>query len=1287
MEAREAVESRLMIQKVVLENFKSYAGIKEIGPFHKNFTSVVGPNGSGKSNLLECLLFAFGKRATKMRLKKLSELIHNSKRFPDLTYARVSVYFIDIIDRGDDDYEIVPGSELVLSRIVHKNNSSQYRLNGKDSTYEEVTSVLKQRGIDLEHNRFLILQGEVEQIAMMKPKAVVGEDGKPQGGPGLLEYLEEIIGTNEYVPVIQEIEKELETIADEVTEKKLRLEESEKGLAELEAPKDEAMKYIMLEKEGFEFRNLKYFLSRFQYNKAAIEIEHKIAELGTRKKELQELFQKKKEENKEVIQAYNAKVKEVDAAAETMAGCKKKVQELIREDKRITEEITKLSNKKVKMNDEKSAIDKRCKELEITMKELNVNLPATENKCQELKDQKERVDSQYQELHLNVLRETEHIQKEKQETQTKMQPIKNQHQESKGNLQMVMNKIEMLLNQKKAREDDMGNIEKEIYMNDQLLETKLNDLQEGENYSQSRKKHIVDLRAKVDLSSRKLEEIKHTLNLKKNELASIQKSAQKVQNQSRQMTEIMNAVKLNELRGVLGRLGDLGTIPPKYDVAVSSSVTRLDNIVVESVDDADRVIQFVRERNLGKVTIIALDKVSNSVGHKARARFQVPDARVERLFDQIDFVDDRVKVAFYYAMGDTLVAENLDIARHIAFGGSERWKVVTLSGDIINPSGEMQGFSQPRNGKMRLSGDRRASLSAISADELIGDINELEGNYNRLAGDIRNAQGEITRETKIDNDTTLGMNHMRNEIAAYEKKRRELQVRKEELLNFTEERMDSELIELRKLQNAHQSAVDKTSSMLEKFDKKLKEIEKKIDAVGGPEYSRLKQERETLKNSLEQIESELSKLNNRIKQSQKDAVKLDASQRRLEEEIKTNAEQLQENNLNKERIKKEGEEALEQFQLAEGLHKNKENELKELETQQTQVKQQFEEISQERNKVKISIKELHKDMRKNDQEIEKWNGMIHQNRTKYEEMWKEYADILGNDGDEMELDQQSSVSDEDSEHKEKRFKRNDTDADRKRLTYPISKEFTTAELDVLSNDTEKVQFLQTIIEEELKAAKPNLNVIQQYREKILDRNAKKGFLDQVKSQENDLRNKYNEMKNKRAHEFLTGFTQISSKLREMYQMITRGGDAELEFADTTDPFTEGIVFTVRPPKKSWKKMANLSGGEKTLSSLALVFALHHYKPTALYVMDEVDAALDFQNVSVIANYIKGRTKNAQFIIVSLRYQMFELADKLVGVYKVQDETQTITISPCALKRAPTSNPIIRQTINNISVAS
>lgn len=162
-----------------------------------------------------------------------------------------------------------------------------------------------------------------------------------------------------------------------------------------------------------------------------------------------------------------------------------------------------------------------------------------------------------------------------------------------------------------------------------------------------------------------------------------------------------------------------------------------------------------------------------------------------------------------------------------------------------------------------------------------------------------------------------------------------------------------------------------------------------------------------------------------------------------------------------------------------------------------------------------------------------------------------------------------------------------------------------------------------------------------------------------------MRRTFEDLRRKRLEMFMDGFGQITLKLKEMYQMITLGGDAELELVDSLDPFSEGIVFSVRPPKKSWKNISNLSGGEKTLSSLALVFALHHFKPTPLYVMDEIDAALDFKNVSIVANYIKERTKNAQFIIISLRNNMFELADRLVGIYKTNNCTKSVTINPRA----------------------
>merc|ERR1712152_61781 len=104
-------------------------------------------------------------------------------------------------------------------------------------------------------------------------------------------------------------------------------------------------------------------------------------------------------------------------------------------------------------------------------------------------------------------------------------------------------------------------------------------------------------------------------------------------------------------------------------------------------------------------------------------------------------------------------------------------------------------------------------------------------------------------------------------------------------------------------------------------------------------------------------------------------------------------------------------------------------------------------------------------------------------------------------------------------------------------------------------------------------------------------------------------------------------------------MIARSRDSTISWMGL-ESFSEGIVFSVRPPKKSWKNISNLSGGEKTLSSLALVKTVHYYKPTPLYVMDEIDAALDFKNVSIVANYIKERTRNAQFIIISLRSNKF-----------------------------------------------
>lgn len=179
-----------------------------------------------------------------------------------------------------------------------------------------------------------------------------------------------------------------------------------------------------------------------------------------------------------------------------------------------------------------------------------------------------------------------------------------------------------------------------------------------------------------------------------------------------------------------------------------------------------------------------------------------------------------------------------------------------------------------------------------------------------------------------------------------------------------------------------------------------------------------------------------------------------------------------------------------------------------------------------------------------------------------------------------------------------------------------------------------------------------------------------------------------ETKDRRFKEFKTGYLIIARKLKELYRSITLGGDADLEFIDSLDPFSEGINYAVRPNKKTWKINIHLSGGEKTLASLALIFALHYYKPSPLYIMDEIDAALDFKNVSIIANYIKKRTRNTQFLIISLRNNMYELADRLIGIYKTYNITKSIPFDPIAFDRKfGNNNTCTQSTITQTTTAA
>ena len=196
-------------------------------------------------------------------------------------------------------------------------------------------------------------------------------------------------------------------------------------------------------------------------------------------------------------------------------------------------------------------------------------------------------------------------------------------------------------------------------------------------------------------------------------------------------------------------------------------------------------------------------------------------------------------------------------------------------------------------------------------------------------------------------------------------------------------------------------------------------------------------------------------------------------------------------------------------------------------------------------------------------------------------------------GTESQERSQVEVESEDVNKGEKKEDQSADEADDAEL-----QEYSPDELRGMKKESIKSEII--VYEEKLQKGQANLSVLEEYKRRENEFLARARDLEQTTQERDGAKELHDNLRKERLESFMAGFSIISAKLKEMYQTITLGGNAELELVDSLDPFSEGILFSVMPPKKSWKNISNLSGGEKTLSSLALVFALHAFKPTPLY---------------------------------------------------------------------------------------
>ncbi|XP_005096414.1 structural maintenance of chromosomes protein 4 [Aplysia californica] len=1208
---------RLMITQIVNENFKSYAGIQKLGPFNKNFTAIIGPNGSGKSNVIDSMLFVFGYRANKIRSKKISVLIHNSEKHQEVNSCSVAVHFQKIVDTGpgDEEFTVVPDSQFVVSRVAHRDNSSSYYVDGKKAAYKEVATLLRGCGIDLDHNRFLILQGEVEQIAMMKPKAQTEHED------GMLEFLEDIIGSNRFKQPIETLSQRVETLNDLRAEKLNRVKAVEKEMESLEGPKNEAVEFLTMENELMKLRNKLYqkYILECSENEAKAQAEF------DRVQESHKAFAEKlavvKEAKTTKMKEFNKVKKEYEKLVKASEESREKFSDMESQDAACQEEV--------KLN--KAKLKKLEKSLEVEtakIEELKLVPEQSEKMCEELKKKlanlekaKQKEEENEKAIMDSLKDETKELQSEKDVKEAKLLEQQGELNEKKSKLQVAESELEIYTSRQSAETKKLETIRKSLKDAADAQEKRAQDIKKVQEYIPQLEQEVA--KAKTELkevvnAETQCEQKRNSL-LSKVEEAKSSMAASKSQN--RVLESLMAEKKKGSLPGIYGRLGDLGAIDSQYDVAISTACGSLDHIVVDTVDTGKRCIEFLKKHNIGQGKFILLDKME-VWREETKKRITTPE-NVPRLFDLVRVKDEVVKTCFYFALRNTLVSKDIDQATRIAYGKT-RYRVVTLKGELIEVSGAMSGGGNSVcRGKMG---------SSIVSDVDPKQVTNMENTLEKL-----NREYESLRLKKFKLEDTIGQKEKDLVQLKHNQAKHSQEVHglKERLAALKEQEKEQEEVlksaipdqsKLKEIESnvaSYRKAYDKVAQTATKLEEQVKELHNQIMDIGGAKLSAVQSRLKCINGDIDKVTGQITKNNVGVKTAERNLKRAEEKVATVGEEITETKQQVEVLCQKLKDMEGEATKLLEIYEKAQADVKEREGSMEGMRTEVESLEE--EETEMAKNGVDIQ------------HEIEKVEGVLKENRMKIKHWKKEVSGL-----------KLTSVSREDEEES---------------LTLP---ELSAEELASLGK--QEVQYQITVQEERLASMKPNMAAIAEYRKKEETYLQRVGELDNITGVRDQQRQYHESLRKQRLEEFMAGFQVITNKLKEMYQMITLGGDAELELVDSLDPFSEGIVFSVRPPKKSWKNISNLSGGEKTLSSLALVFALHHYKPTPLYVMDEIDAALDFKNVSIVANYIKERTKNAQFIIISLRNNMFELADRLVGIYKTHDCTKSVTLNPWKLSQ-------------------
>lgn len=1169
----------MLLKSLELHGFKTFPD-KTVLNFDRGITAVVGPNGSGKSNVSDAIRWVLGEQSARvLRCSKMEDVIFGGTPARKAQgYAEVTLTF-DNTDRqlGFDS------DQVAVTRRYYRSGESEYLLNKSGVRLRDIHELFMDTGMGRD-GYSMIGQGKIDSIV-----AARSEDRR--------EIFEEAAGISRFRYRKGESERRLQQAQENLVRLHDIFSELEDRVGPLKEQAEKAGQYLKyaeekktleiglwlntLAKSGQILREYedKMLLSRSQQE----ETEQRAAEL-----------EKKIEENYQAVNACTVRMEQ----ARTLAAAKE--EEAARKDG----DAAVLENDRTHNRQNRQRIHSELERSSLSDEELRAEM---EEKQRQMAEKDALVQSRDEQVagfsrHLEELRGSMEQRSGQMEQSTRelAQLTADASQAKIRQMAAMTAMTEIELRRATVREALQLRAQQRQELQSQQQET-AELLQKAEdsvaaltNTARGFELRLESRQKRLEQARRQSEQVRLDAGEQARRVKLLEEMERNLEGFAHSVKTVMKEVGRGTLTGVHGPVSRLLQVPAQYATAIETALgAAMQNIVVDTEQNAKRAIQLLKQRDSGRATFLPISTIKGNL------------LQENGLSDCPGFVgvafslcgcDPQYAGILRSLLGRVVIAEDLDSAVAIAKRFSYRFRVVTLDGQVVNTGGSLTGGSLAKNAgllgrtaQMEQAREKAALLRQKEA-EAEEALKAAQTEFSAAQASLSTAQAELATAKEDRVALQAECSRLKSELQTMDSGGRELQQEQENSqqrlaeLNAQKEQAEQDALHLEEQITALRQSVSQMTGDREELDKRYRAL---TDALQEARMTALsaQKEKEALSAAVKELESRRQNAAGAALRLQQELQQLGEIEQKLvrqAQELRDQAQQLR-------------QDAAAARAGAEGVSAER----AQLETQSAQLRAQEREQAAARENIGQELARLE----------ERRAGVQ-----------KEYDEIISRLWEEYELTRR--------EAEEICSRPQDAAAARKRL-----------------NELKgRIKALGTV----------NVAAVEEYKEVSQRYEFLKEQIGDVEKSRDELRRLIGELTRKMQELFVQRFEKIKGNFSETFRSLFGGGTAQLTLSQPDDVLHSGIEISVQPPGKIVAHLESLSGGEKALVAIALYFAIMKVNPPPFCVLDEIEAALDDVNVDRFAKYLRGMNENTQFIVITHRRGTMEEADVLYGV-TMQDE--------------------------------